>query len=64
MMAVKGDLEGARNVLLDELSAVANMRGWTVTVIGKIVEQSWFWFWDKSEVKPFAVASEDCHGGP
>lgn len=32
MMAVQGDLEGARNVLLDELSSVAAMRSWTVTV--------------------------------
>lgn len=56
MMAVQGDLEGARNVLLDELSAVANMRGWTVTVIGRTVEQSveqsGFGWWGKSEVNP------------
>lgn len=32
MMAVQGDFEAARNLLLDELGAVAAMRGWTVTV--------------------------------
>lgn len=32
MMADNGDLEGARQLLVEELDTVSAMRGWTVTV--------------------------------
>lgn len=40
MMADNGDLEGARQLLVEELDTLSAMRGWTVTVSSHLITQA------------------------